>query len=232
MNLLTIAMNVVDVAANGQAIAYAQRDTKADGSVFASFYLCDWGSLQCRPITEGAFLQLKYGEIGGYVAESLVEYFTCRAARLPDGGCAVLRADSVLRLFRPDGRVGASFELEYQGCDAYDIACDGTDLWFTVPARGALVRFSLQERDMVMRVGGHGVFPRATGVTRAQNALWVCCVHEVKSLLLPDLELGERIYLGDLLEKFFVVFGRRFVWMGGTLYACDDDDVGEGKALV
>jgi len=231
MNLVTIAANVVDVAANGQAIAYAQRDTKADGSAFASFYLCDWGSLLCRPISEAAYLRMKFGEAGPSVAESLAEYFTCRAARLPDGGCAVLRADSVLRLFRPDGRVGASFELEYQGCDAYDIASDGTDLWFTVPARGALVQFSLQERDMVMRVGGHGVFPRATGVTRSQGALWVCCVHEVKALLLPGLELGERIYLGDLLEKFFAVFGRRFVWMGGALYACEDDIEG-GQSLV
>jgi len=75
----------------------------------------------------------------------------------------------------------------------------------------------------VMRVGGHGVFPRATGVTRTQDKLHVCCVHEVKTLLLPGLELGERTYLGDLLEKFFVVFGRRFVWMGGALYACEED---------
>ena len=232
MNLATIATNVVDVAANGQAIAYAQRDTKADGSAFASFYLCDWGSLQCRPISESAYLQLKFGASGGYVAESLVEYFTCRAARLADGGCAVLRADSVLRLFRPDGRLGASFPLEYQDCDAYDIACDGTDLWFTVPARGAVVQFSLQERDMVMRVGGHGVFPRATGITRTQAGLHVCCVHEVKTLLLPSLELGDRLYLGDLLEKFFVIFGRRFVWMGGALYACEDDEGQEGGTLV
>jgi len=224
MELLTIAMNVLDVAANGQAIAYAQRDTKADGSAFASFFLCDWGSLQCRPISETAYLQMKFGEIGGYVADNLVEYFTCRASRLADGGCAVLRADSVLRLFRPDGRLGASFTLEYQGCDAYDIACDGTDLWFTVPARGALVQFSLQERGMVLRVGGHGVFPRATGITRTKDRLHVCCVHEVKTLLLPGLELGGRTYLGDLLEKYFVVFGRRFVWMGGALYACEEDD--------
>ena len=231
MNLVTIAENVIDVAANGQTIAYAQRDTKADGSAFASFYLCDWGSLQTRPITETAYLQLKFGDIGGYVAENLVDYFTCRAARLPDGGCAVLRADSVLRLFRPDGRAGASFALEYQGCDAYDIACDGTDLWFTAPSRGALVQFSLQERDMAVRVGGHGVFPRATGVTLSRGALWVCCVHEVKSLLLPELELGERVYVGDLLEKYFEVFGRRFVWMGGALCAADECDE-EGQALV
>ena len=224
MNLATIAANVVDVAANGQAIAYAQRDTKADGSVFASFYLCDWGSLQCRPITETAYLQLKFGEIGGYVADNLMEYFTCRASRLADGGCAVLRADSVLRLFRPDGRPGASFTLEYQDCDAYDIACDGADLWFTVPARGAVVQFSLPQREMVMRVGGHGVFPRATGITKVADTLHVCCVHEVKTLLLPSLELGERLYLGDMLEKFFVIFGRRFVWMGGALYAYMEEE--------
>jgi len=222
LNLTTIAANVVDVAANGQAIAYAQRDTKTDA--FVSFYLCDWGSLQCRPISEDTYLRLKFGGIGGWVAENLVEYFTCRAARLADGGCAVLRADAVLRLFRPDGRVGASFPLDYQGSDAYDIACDGADLWFTAPARGALVRFSLQERDMVLRVGGHGVFPRATGVTLSGGKLWVCCVHEVKALLLPSLELGERVYLGDLLEKYFEVFGRRFVWMGGTLYACEEEE--------
>jgi len=224
MNLFTIAANVIDVAANGQAIAYAQRDTKADGSVVVSFSLCDWGSLQCRPISEMAYLQLKFGDSGGFVAENLVEYFTCRAARLPDGGCAVLRADSVLRLFRPDGRLGASFPLEYQGCDAYDIACDGAELWFTVPTRGALVQFSLQEREMAMRVGGQGVFPRATGVTRVQDKLYVCCVHEVKTLLLPQLELGERLYLGDLLEKYFEVFGRRFVWIGHALCACEEEE--------
>ena len=72
MNLATIAVNVVDVAANGQAIAYAQRDTKADGSAFASFYLCDWGSLQSRPISEAAYLQVKFGEIGGYEYSFLV----------------------------------------------------------------------------------------------------------------------------------------------------------------
>lgn len=226
MKLTKIAAQVMDVAANGQAIAYAARDTKADGSVFASFYLCDWGSLQCRPISEAAYLQLKFGEIGGYVADRLAEYYTCRAVRLADGGCAVLHADSTLQLFRPDGRPGASFSLRYQGCDAYDIAGDGTDLWYSVPARGALVQYSLQDHEMVMRVGGHGVFPHVTGVTRVANALWSCCVHEVKSLLLPDCELGERLYMGDALEKFYSVFGRRFIWMGGALYACEDEEAG------
>ncbi len=224
MKLSTIATQVVDVAANTQAIAYVKRDTKADGSVFASFHLCDWGSLQTRSITESAYLQLKFGEIGSYIAENLMEYFTCRAARLPDGGCAVLRADSVLQLFRPDGRPGASFALDYQGYDAYDLAFDGVDLWYSVPARGALVQYSLQNREMLLRVGGQGVFPHITGITHVVNTLWACCVHEVKSLVLPDCTLGERIYMGDMLEKFFVVFGRKFIWMEGTLCACAEEE--------
>ena len=224
MNFRLIAQQILDVASNEQAIAYvsrAEKDTKAGSSAFASFYFCDWENLQSRPISESAYLQLKFGEAGAHVADCLGEIFTCRAARLSDGGCAVLSADASLRLFRPDGRLGACFPLEYRGAGAYDIACDGGNLWFTAPAQNALALFSLQAREIALRVGGSGVFARPAGLFKQGHSLFVCCAgsNEVKTLLLPSCDLGETYPLGAPPEKYFAVFRSAFLWAEGALYA-------------
>jgi len=224
MNLQLIARQVLDVAANEQMLAYvtaAKRDTKAGGSAFASFYFCDGENLQSRAISEGTYLHLKLGEAGAYIADQLGEIFTCRAARLPDGGCAVLGADSTLRLYRPDGRPGTRFPLEYRGAGAYDIACDGGSLWFTAPAQNALALFSLEAREIALRVGGSGVFARPGGLFKQGHSLFVSCAgsNEMKTLLLPSCDLGESVPLDVAPEKYFAVFRRAFLWAEGTLYA-------------
>ena len=223
MTLQLIAPQVLDVAANELAITYARRDTKP-GGVFASYYYCDWETLQVRPIAESTFLNFKFGDVGSSVADTLGEVFSCRAARLPDGGCAVLRADGVMNLFRPSGGLGGSFALEYNQCVAYDIACCGGDIWFTAPKRDAVVQFSLEEREMILRVGGEGVFPSPMGLSKQGGALKVCCVgaKTVKTLQLPDCTLGETLAFEEEFsapDRFFSVFRRDFLCMQGNLYA-------------
>lgn len=220
MELRGISQQIWDVAATEQAIAYAKKDTKADGSVFASFHFCDWETMQVRAISEAAYLQIKFGNVGAYVAEALGEILTCRAARLPDGGCAVLRTDSMLELFRPDGRSGAKLFLNYQQAPAYDIVYADGGLWYTVPSRDAVVKLSLQTREMELRVGGQGVFARPLGLTAAGGSLFLACARakEIKQLQLPGYELGGSIVLGGAPEKYFTVFRREFVWMGEGLF--------------
>jgi len=220
MNLHPIARQIVDVAADEQAIAYVKKETKADGSVFASFYFCDWETLQSRPATEPAYLRLKFGEAGARAADYLGEFFTCRAARLPDGGCAALRSDGNLCLFRPDGSLGAFFPLEYRGAPAYDIAGEGDGLWFTAPGRDAVALFSLRTREISLRVGGAGVFAQPTGLFRHAHNLFVCNAGSgaVKTLQLPAYEVVGTTQFDIPPEKYFAVFRRRFVWMDGALY--------------
>ena len=227
MTLRSIAQQVIDVAAPEHAIAYAKRDTKADGSVFASFHFVDWETLHCRQVSEGVYLQMKFGDLGPYVADALDEPFSCRAARLPDGGCAVLRADSMLCLFRPDGRMGSQFFLSYRGAPAYDIVNDGNKLWYTVPSQNAIALYSLGSREMELRVGGPGVFNRPKGIAKAGNELLVSCTggssYEVKTLLLPSYELGRTVPLPSAPEQYFSVFRRHFLWADSGLYACEEE---------
>jgi len=219
MELQCIARQVIDIAANHSEIAYAKRDTKADGSVFASFHFIDWETLQRRPVSEGVFLQMKFGNLGSCIADALGEPFSCRAVPLPDGGCAVLRTDSMLCLFRPDGSMGAQFFLGYRDAPAFDIVSDGNDgLWYTVPARDTIALFSLHRREMELRVGGTGMFARPMGIAKTGSDLLVSCKDEVKTLLLPDCEPGERIRVNMPFEKYVSVFQRGFVWMGNELY--------------
>ncbi|MDR2754035.1 MAG: hypothetical protein LBB50_06985 [Oscillospiraceae bacterium] len=224
--LRCVAQDVLDVTASAQAIAYVTKDTRADGSVFASFYLCEWDTLCSRPISESMYCQMKFGAAGSVAATQLPERLTCCAARLPDGGCAVLQADSTLRLLRPDGRPGAQFALEYQGAPAGGIACDPVgdgDLWFSVPKRGSVVRFSLQSREMTLRVGGADDFAQPTGLFLQGHSLFVCCVgdHTVRMLHLPACTLGESVAFKGQPDQYFAVFRRRFVRMRNALYVCE-----------
>ena len=217
MELQCIARQVIDIAANHSEIAYAKRDTKADGSVFASFHFIDWETLQRRPVSEGVFLQMKFGNLGSCIADALGEPFSCRAQPLPDGGCAVLRADSMLCLFRPDGSMGAQFFVGYRDAPAYDIVSDGNGgLWCTVPDRDVVALFSLQRHEMELRVGG--IFKRPMGIAKTGDHLLVSCEGAVESLLLPGCEPGERIPIDRPFEKYISVFQRSFVWMDDGLY--------------
>jgi len=224
MKLRPIAQHVIDVVATEQAITYVKRDTKADGSVFASFHFVDWESLQTRQVNDGVYLQMKFGDLGPYIADELDEPFSSRAARLPDGGCAVLRTDSMLCLFRPDGTFGSHFFLGYRDAPAYDVVSDGTGVWYTVPSRNVIALFSLRSREMELRVGGSGVFNQPTGIAKAGSELLVSCqgAGEVRSLLLPSYDLGKTIAIDGPCEKYFSVFRRDFIWMEGTLYAVEE----------
>ena len=219
MKLQCISRQVIDIAANHSEIAYARRDTKADGSAFASFHFIDWETLQRRPISESVFLQMKFGNLGSCVADTLGEPFSCRAVPLPDGGCAVLRTDSMLCLFRPDGSMGAQFFLGYRDAPAFDIVSDGNDgIWFSVPAHDVVVLFSLQRREMELRIGGAGTFTRPTGISKSGSDLLVSCEGAIKTLLLPSCELGNTIYVSEPFEKYVSVFQRSFLWMEDGLY--------------
>ena len=219
MKLQCIARQVVDVVANHSEIAYAKWDTKADGSVFASFHFIDWETLQSRPVSEGVFLQMKFGNLGACIADALGDPFSCRAAPLPDGGCAVLRKDSMLHLFRPDGSMGTQFFLGYREHPAHDLVSDGNGgLWYTVPAQDTIVLFSLRRHEMEVRVGGIGMFTQPKGISKTGNDLLVSCKGEVKTLLLPSCEPGQSIPVEKPLEKYVSVFQRSFLWMNHGLY--------------
>ncbi|MCL2105556.1 MAG: hypothetical protein FWH26_00585 [Oscillospiraceae bacterium] len=221
-----LADGVRDIAASDQTLAYAKRDTRADGTAFASFFLCDWETLQSRPIPETAYLQLKFGGAGSRIADYFGEIFSIRAARLPDGGCAILCADGTLHLFRPDGQHGAAFPLFYREQPAFDIAydSDGGALWFSAPQSNALVQFSLSGRETLLRAGGPGVFPKPMGLCRQPGSLQVCCsgaANEacVKEFSLADFEVTGSVALPRPAEKFICLFGRRFAWIASGLYA-------------
>ena len=227
MNLRSISQNVLDVVATEQAITYVRLDTKADGSVFASFHFVDWESLQSRQVSDGVYLQMKFGDLGPYIADEFDEPFSCRATRLPDGGCAVLREDSMLCLFRPDASMGAQFFLGYRDAPAHDIVSDGSGgIWYTVPSRNVIALFSLRTREMELRVGGSGVFNQPAGIAKAGNELLVSCTGtgEVKTLALPSYDLKKTITLSGPCEKYVSVFRRNFVWMNNELFATVEAD--------
>ncbi|MDR1928239.1 MAG: hypothetical protein LBQ33_06340 [Oscillospiraceae bacterium] len=221
MQLQLLARGVCDVAATQQSLAYAKKDTKADGTVFASFFLCDWETLQCREIPEMAYLRVKFGELGARAADWFGETLTCRAARLPDGGLAVIGADFLLHLFRPDGAHASAIPLLYQDAPAYDLICDDDSLWCTVPQRNVLLQYSLAAREVRLRVGGSGVFPQPMGIFRQLDSAFVCCVgsKDVKSFDLARYEVTGFLPFSQAPKKFFRIFRRHFVWLESGLYA-------------
>jgi len=218
-----MAQQVMDLAATEQAIAYVRQDTRMDGSVFASFHFVDCETMQTRPISEGAYLQVKFGDLGPYLADGLAEPYACRTARLPGGGCAVLRSDAMLCLYEPDGSHGAEFFLGYRDAPAHDIAATEEGLWYTVPARHAICLFSLEKCEMVLRVGGSGVFNQPLGIARYGERLLVSCAGSslVRALQLPGYDLSETIDIARPFEKFFAVQGRRFLLNNGELFAAE-----------
>ncbi|MCL2195749.1 MAG: hypothetical protein FWB76_07355 [Oscillospiraceae bacterium] len=223
MTLYTLAQQVIDFAATDHAIAYVRQDTRMDGSVFASFHFVDCETMQTRPISEGAYLQVKFGDLGPYLADGLAEPYACRSARLPGGGCAVLRSDAMLCLYEPDGSHGAEFFLGYRDAPAHDLAATNDGLWYTVPARNAIALFSLQRCEMVLRVGGSGVFNKPLGIAAYGERLLVSCIGSslVRTLEMPGYDLKETIDIARPFENFFMVQGRRFVLSNGELFAVE-----------
>jgi hypothetical protein len=217
MHLRLLAESVLDAAADAHTFGYAVKDTKAVDSAFASFFLCDWETLECRRVPEAVYLQLKFGGCAASAAACLAQPVLCKAAPLQDGGCAALEPPSsgggTLHLFRPGGDPAAHFPLRYGETDAYDIVAQEDSLWFTVPERGALVRFSLSLREPTLRAGGNGIFRQPRGITRNADTLWVCCAgsKEAKAFALGDLEVTETLAFPAPPEKLFRVYSRMFV---------------------
>ena len=217
MHLRLLAEQVLDAAADAHTFACAVRDTRAVDSAFASFFLCDWETLERRQVPWSVYAQLKFGCCASTVGNWLPRPLTSKAAPLADGGCAVLEpVGGALHLFRPDGSHGASFPLLYGDIPAYDLIAAGEDLlWFTVPDRGALVRYSINRREITLRVGGTDTFPLPHGLTRNADTLWVCCAgsDEAKAFSMPDLEITETLPFRAPPEKLFRVYSRVFVWL-------------------
>ncbi|MDR2648038.1 MAG: hypothetical protein LBB67_07965 [Oscillospiraceae bacterium] len=219
MTPVLISDCVTAVTATNDAIVYAAKDTKV-GVAFASFFFCDAISLRSHPVSESHFLQTKFGSLGGSIAAFMGEGLTCQAAPLPDGGCAVLDTNSVLHLFRPDAVHAAAFPLEYQNAPAFDIAVDGTSLWYSVPAKNALVQFSLATREVLLRVGSRDVFPRPLGLSRLPGTLLAACADgEAKQLSLTNYEMTQSVFCMERLEKYFAVLHQSFALVGDRLYA-------------
>ncbi|MDR3313755.1 MAG: hypothetical protein LBS96_04780 [Oscillospiraceae bacterium] len=213
MQLRLLADSVLDAAADAHTFGYAVRDTKAVDAAFASFFFCDWETLESRRVPEAVYMQLKFGGCAAAAAAWLAQPLRCKAAILPDGGCAALEpAGGMLHLFRPGGDHASSFTLCYADVAAHDLVAQEDSLWFTVPERGALARFSLNQRELTLRAGGNGIFRLPRGITRNADTLWVCCAgsNEAKAFSLTELEVTETLELPAPPEKIFRVYSRMF----------------------
>ncbi|MDR1464421.1 MAG: hypothetical protein LBJ11_03865 [Oscillospiraceae bacterium] len=222
MSLRLLADRILDMAATEQELAYIREDTGADGAAFGSFFLCDWESFHSVPITKQEYIHLKFGAAAPAIEATLGDYLSCAGARLPKGGCAVLFPDGEMHWFRSDGAYGGGAALLYQNSPAQEIACLGDGaVWATIPDRNALVRFSVRDQSVLLRVGGEGVFPRPTGLFRSLEQLLVCCEGNatVSAMTTDSYEAAVLRRFPEPPRRFIRVFGQEFVWMGSGLYA-------------
>jgi len=220
--LKIVSLDIVDLLAFPSGILFVLKENAENGSVKVSFYSFDIATNSIASVTKNAYLLTKFGPSYAAVSQQLGDYVSCDTAKLWNGNTFIIYSTGEMGVFDENGALLHTGDLFYGGSPARDVAVDNNYIWSVVPSKNLLVKYSLLQNRVVMRIGGDnsGTFSNPVSVCSYDGYLYVCCKdsRKIKRVKLSDFSVDEYKEFDEPVFKYLRVNKNEFVVLESGVY--------------
>ncbi len=217
-----VSLDIVDLISFPSGILFVLKENIENGSVKVSFYSFDTASQSIATVTKNAYLLSKFGASYELIAKQLGDYVSCDAAKLWNGQTFIIYSSGEIGIFDEQGALLRTGDLTYRDAPARDVAADNNYIWSVVPSKNLIVKYSLLQNRVVMRIGGDNstTFSNPVAITEYDRCLYVCnqdtC--KIKRVRLNDFSVEDYKEFDEPVYKYLRVGKNEFVVLSSGVY--------------
>ncbi|MCH5198990.1 MAG: hypothetical protein J1E34_08800 [Oscillospiraceae bacterium] len=220
--LKIVSLDIVDLLAFPSGILFVLKENIENGSVKVSFYSFDIAANSIASVTKNAYLLTKFGPSYAPISQQLGDYVSCDSAKLWNGNTFIIYSTGEMGIFDEEGKLLHTGDLLYNESPARDVAVDNNYIWSVVPSKNLLVKYSVLQNRVVMRIGGDnsGTFANPVSVSVYDGYLYVCCkdARKIKRVRLSDFSVDEYKEFDEPVFKYLRVSKNEFVVLESGVY--------------
>lgn len=171
-----VSLDILDLIGFSSGVLFVLRENQNSDTVKVSFYSFDLETKSIASVTKNAYLLTKFGSSFAPIAKQLGDYVSCDAAKLWNGQTFIIYSTGEIGVFDEQGNLIKTDDLFYKDSPARDVAVDKNYIWSAVPDKNLIIKYSLLQNRVIMRIGGDGsdTFNTPVSVAEYDGYLYVC----------------------------------------------------------
>lgn len=151
------------------------------------------------------------------------DYPNCEAAVFENGNAALLFSDGDIGWFNSDGKLLKTGRFLYDGAPGSSILPDGNDaFWSVIADRGVIIKYSVTNGKMVIRVGGgnNTPFKHPVHIAKYDNNLFISDDKEkkIQRVNLNDFRVSDYIMCGEPVYQYLRIGGSELALLESGVY--------------
>ncbi len=215
--------SILDIVPFTYGFVYAKKEVDEKGSARAAFYSYNAQSRKVEAVRRTGYLHTKFGENFEKITECVPNFIFCDAATLPVGGeTVVTTSDSKMYVFDNQGNIMWDTPLCYRGSPVRGLAADDDCVWFVVPEKNSIVRFSPSLQKVYTRIGGNETttFDDPVGVTKTGSFLYISCSNskKIRKIDMQTYSVKDYRIFDEPVIKFFRMLDKEYVLLKSGFY--------------
>ena len=220
--LKIVSLDIVDLISFPSGILFVIKENLDDASVKVSFYSFDVATKSIATVTKNAYLLSKFGPSFAPIAKQLGDYVSCDTAKLWNGQTFIIYSTGEMGIFDEQGALVRTDDLLYKNAPARDVTVDNNYIWSVVPTKNLIIKYSLLQNRVVMRIGGDSAdtFSNPVSIEEYDGYLYVCCrdTCKIKRVKLSDFSVDEYKEFDEPVFKYLRVANNEFVVLESGVY--------------
>lgn len=220
--LKIVSLDIVDLISFPSGVLFVLKENLENDAVKVSFYSFDIATKSIATVTKNAYLLTKFGSSYAPIAKQLGDYVSCDTAKLWNGQTFIIYSTGEIGIFDEKGELLYTGDLKYKDLPARDVTTDNNYIWSVVPAGNMIVKYSLLQNRVVMRIGGDNstTFSNPVSIEEYDGYLYVCnqdtC--KIKRVKLTDFSVDEYKEFDEPVYKYLRVGTNEFVVLESGVY--------------
>lgn len=214
--------SILDIVPFTYGFVYAKKEVDESGNARAAFYSYNAQSKKVEAVRRTGYLHTKFGENFEKIVGSVQNFIFCDAVLLQSGECVVLTSDSRMYVFDTEGNIEWEENLCYRESPVKGLSADEDCIWFVVPEKNSIVRFSTSAQKVYTRIGGNETttFDDPVGVTKSGPFLYISCAKskKIRKIDMQTYSIKDYRVFDEPVYKFFKVLGKEYVLLKSGFY--------------
>lgn len=215
-------VNVTDIVPFSGGLIFVKSDKTADGASKVSFFSYDSSSVEITTVTKSVYLLNKFGMAYEKISSRLGDFISCETVKLPNHHTIIIYPTGEMGHFDDKGRVLKTGDLYYNNAPARDAAFDGSCIWCAIPQRNAVIRYSIANQKIVMRIGGddNTAFNMPISVSFYDDSVYVCnkSACEIRKININTLDVTDYMEFDEPVNKYFRFKDKEIVVLESGIY--------------
>ncbi len=217
-----VSLDILDLIGFPSGILFVLKENQNNESVKVSFYSFDTATKSIATVTKNAYLLTKFGSSYAPIARQLGDYVSCDTAKLWNGHTFIIYSTGETGIFDDQGNLIKTTDLSYNDCPARDVAVDNDFIWSVVPEQNLIIKYSITQSRIVMRIGGENssTFSCPVSVTEYDGYLYVCNKNskKINRVKLSNFAVEEYKEFDEPVYKYVKVDNNEFVILESGVY--------------